>query len=207
VGANQGAADEMAQTRENEDALLDQQGAQAAAKGDRLSYGQYLAKRRMRELDSTPTGGNVTDNLLANRGKAQSQGRTGFNWNAAQNQRDNVAGVEGDYWARQAERNKGIASADKTAREEQDSRFGKAWTAWDKKNTADMHDNAREISFADEDAAAPARRGSPLVETGYESDEAVQQRQARARAVGDYYRGRQQSAMRNQANFKRPGGR
>lgn len=207
VGANQGAADDMAQARENDDVLLDQEGAQAVANGDRLSYGQYLAKRRMRELDSTPVGGNSVDALLVRRGRAQSMGRTGHDWDKAAAARGAAADTDRAYWDKQALRNKGIADADRDARSTQESRYGKAWAAWSDKNTSDMHDNQREITAADEEANSPAQRGSPFVETGYESDESVRNRQAFGRAVGSHYRERQAGAMRNQSNFRRPGGK
>lgn len=90
----------------------------------------------------------------------------------------------------------------KTERDAQDKAYGAAWEKWNKKNTDDMHDNQREIGRADEDAARGAQRD---VEGGYESDEAVERRQAAARAAGNYYRERQAAALRNQNNFKRPG--
>jgi len=132
VGANQGAADDMATRLDTQAADIEQQGAQAASHGNALSYGQYLAKRRthesMRAKDSTRgalLGGDIGDSLLARKGTSRAQ-PSGANMDRAFQQYLDAQKSESDYWAKQAERNKGLTAQADAARNAQADAFGAA---------------------------------------------------------------------------------
>lgn len=208
--ANQGSADDMAQRLEDQDTAIDQQGSAAVQSGSRLSYGQYLAKRRTQEAlrakDSGRAallGGDIGDSLLAREGRATAGPRSGSDWNQAEANRAAAASSERDYWDKQAARNKGLASANDDARVAQDKAYGSSFSAWDKRNTEDLHRGQGDIEQADRDANAEMSNDT----FGGEAERQLEERRAAGRAAGGYLRERQGVMLRNQGNFRRPGGK
>lgn len=128
LGANQGSADEMAQRLDAQQADVDAQASQAAASGNSMSYGQFLQKRRQMASQradesgrAAMLGGNVTDAFLAAKGRSTYSAPTGLpSVNDVQRRADASRQQEADYWARQAERNKGLAAERDAARKKQD---------------------------------------------------------------------------------------
>lgn len=127
LDANQGAADDMAQRLDAQQQALDTQATQAASRGDSVSYGQFLAKRRTmasQRGDETGRaallGGEAADSFLAGRGRSNYQQRATSSADAVRQQQDATRQREADYWQRQAERNRGLAQRDAEARRRRD---------------------------------------------------------------------------------------
>lgn len=139
LGANQGSADEMAQRLDAQQAGVDAQASQAAVNGNSMSYGQFLQKRRQMASQradesgrAAMLGGNVTDAFLAAKGRSTYSAPT-MDPRAV----DSRKAEEADYWAKQAERNKGIAARDAAERQKQQSGYEKARTAYTTRARAD----------------------------------------------------------------------
>lgn len=143
LAVNQDAADNMATRLDTQAQDIEQAGAQAATQGNALSYGQYLAKRRtqqaMRAKDSTRgalLGGDIGDALLARKGTSRAQ-PSGSSMDAAAQQRAAFDASESDYWAKQAERNKGLATAETQRAGAQTDAFGRARKAYGERERAE----------------------------------------------------------------------
>ena len=134
LGANAGNVDDQA-TKLDEGAF--QQAPQAnGAQPTSMGYGEYLARKRTAATEEGAAGlmgGDATDVMLARRGKS----------NARQplvRDPSVMAGLKADeesYWAKQAERNKGIAQSAADARTKQDAAFGKAKKAYGERAQSD----------------------------------------------------------------------
>lgn len=140
LAANQGAADDMSGRLDAQQAELDTQGQQAATKGDSLSYGQYLAKRRqmatMRGTDegrAAMLGGEAGDAFLAGRGRSTYQPRTVGTLDEMQRASAERKKASDDYWAQQAERNRGLTVQAEAARQKQTDDVAKARRAMEER--------------------------------------------------------------------------
>ena len=136
LAVNQGAADDMATRLDTQAAETEQAGAAAASQGNALSYGQYLAKRRtqqaMRAKDSTRgalLGGDIGDSLLARQGTSRAEAPSS-NMDRAYQQNVDAQRSESDYWAKQTERNRGLASAESERAGAQGAAYGQARKAY-----------------------------------------------------------------------------
>lgn len=136
LAVNQGAADDMATRLDTQAAETEQAGAAVASQGNALSYGQYLAKRRtqqaMRAKDSTRgalLGGDIGDSLLARQGTSRAEAPSS-NMDRAYQQNLDAQRSESDYWAKQTERNRGLASAESERAGAQGAAYGQARKAY-----------------------------------------------------------------------------
>jgi hypothetical protein len=184
LAVNQDAADNMATRLDTQAAEAEQAGAQAATAGNALSYGQYLAKRRtqqaMRAKDSTRgalLGGDIGDSLLARKGVSRAEVPSSSMDRAYQQNLD-AQKSEADYWAKQADRNKGLATAETQRSGAQADAFGKARKAYGDRERAD--DRALTY-FGAENAEQPDDVTRRQIEGRYGTITAARQGQAARR--------------------------
>lgn len=127
LGANAGNVDEQATKL---DAATYRQAPQAnGTQPTSMGYGEYLARKRSAATEegaAAMMGGDATDVMLARRGKSSA-------WKPLVRDPSVAAGMKADedaYWAKQAERNKGLAQSAADARTKQDAGFDKAKKAY-----------------------------------------------------------------------------
>lgn len=121
LGANAGNVNEQA-TR------LDEATFQQAPQGNgtqptSMGYGEYLARKRTAATDegaAAMMGGDVTDVMLARRGKSNASRPDIRDPAAAERQRIDNQKREADYWAQQSTRNKSLAEQYGADRKRQD---------------------------------------------------------------------------------------
>ena len=140
LGANQGSADEMAQRLDAQQSELDSQASSAAGRGDSVSYGQFLARRRQMAAQRADesgraemVGGDAGDALLAQRGKSNYVARPMASVEDVRRSAEARRQQESDYWMKQAERNKGLTAERDAARKAQDERFAAAKKAMEER--------------------------------------------------------------------------
>lgn len=133
LGANQAAADDMAQRLDAQQQQLDLDATQAAEAKEPVSYGQFLANRRAmaaQRADDTGRaallGGEAADSFLAGKGRSNYRPREMASAEDLRKQRDAWNQRESDYWNRQAERNKAISQKEADARRQQDESVASA---------------------------------------------------------------------------------
>lgn len=133
LGANQQQADELASRLDAQQRGIDDAAIGAANRGDTMDYNEFLAKRRtaqsMRASESgraAMLGGDAGDALLASRGASAYKPPTldtGAEMARKAAERKKAAD---DYWAQQAERNRGLAASADAERKKQSSDFDAA---------------------------------------------------------------------------------
>jgi hypothetical protein len=161
LGANQQQVDELAQRLDAQQVALDTGAAEAAAKGNSMSYSDFLARRRtaaaMRQDDAgraAMLGGDAGDAFLAGRGTSLYRAPTMASASELQRSMDARRKAESDYWAQQASRNKGLADAQAVDRRRQDEAHVAAKRAMEERAGGPGY---RDYSQAVEDSNRAAR--------------------------------------------------
>jgi hypothetical protein len=116
LGANAGVADDMA-TRVDDAAFSRPANSPAA-----MSYGEFLARRRTTQSESGRAallGGDAGDAAIAGMGKSRAAQPTIVDPQAKARQDAANRQSESSYWAKQAERNKGLAAQSAADRQKQ----------------------------------------------------------------------------------------
>lgn len=116
LGANAGVADDMA-TQVDNAAYGQPTGAPAS-----MSYGEYLSRRRMTQNESGRAallGGDAGDAAIASMGKSRAAQPNIVDPQAKARQDAANRQSEASYWAKQAERNKGLAAQAAADRQKQ----------------------------------------------------------------------------------------
>lgn len=127
LGANQGAADDMAGRLDAQQMGVDAQAQEAATRNDSVSYGKFLAQRRQMAAQRADEsgraallGGDAADSFLASQGKSTYSAPTMASAGDIQRRADASRQQEADYWAKQAARNRGLTAERDVARKKQD---------------------------------------------------------------------------------------
>lgn len=117
LGANTGVVDDMA-TRVDNAAYSQPTGAPAS-----LSYGEYLARRRVAQSETGRAallGGDAGDSFLASQGRSRAAQPNIVDPQAKARQDASNQAASQAYWAKQAERNRGLVAERDAARKKQD---------------------------------------------------------------------------------------
>lgn len=116
LNANSGTVDDMA-TQVDNAAYGQPSGAPAS-----MSYGEYLARRRVAQVESGRAallGGDAGDSFLASQGKSRAAQPNIVDPQAKARQDAANRQTERAYWEKQAERNRGLASTAAAERQKQ----------------------------------------------------------------------------------------